>query len=300
LTEPHHLHQPDDRINNRLGIAIGLNSVIVVVQVIGGLLSGSLALLSDSMHNLSDVAALAIALFAIKLARRPASPRYTYGLRRGEVLAALLNGATLLIVVTEITREAILRIIHPQAVQSGTVLIVATIGLIANAVSMLMLREHHADDLNMKSAFLHLLQDTISSAVVILSALLINLPYGRYYDPVASLVVALFVLVSGWKIVRDALRLLMEGTPQGVNPELIQRDIEAAFPIRNIHHLHVWEVGSGGRMLTAHIKMDDQSLSDAEQTLIRLQERLNDNWNISHSTLMPEVCGCKKEGLLPH
>ncbi len=306
--EGHHHHDHHNHVENnphggmslqkRLSLSIWLNAVIVIAQILGGIYSGSLALLSDSMHNLSDVAALGIALFAIRLSQRPATVKYTYGMKRAEVLAALLNGATLLIVVTLIVREAIERILHPQPIASGIVLIVASIGLLANAAAMFLLRTHAHDDLNMKGAFLHLLQDTISSLVVIGSALLVSLPYGQYFDPIASLVVAIMVLFSGWHIVRDALHILMEGTPHDIDLEQIQSEIEREFPIQSIHHIHIWEIGSGGRLLTAHVKMDDQSLTQAECTLNTMQEHLNHHWKIDHCTLMPEVCGCQKQELL--
>lgn len=287
-----------DHLDRNLLFSIVLNSVIVVAEIAGGLVSGSLALLSDAMHNMSDVAALCIALLARRYGQRPPSLRHTYGLKRLEVLAALVNGAVLLVVSTVIAREAFSRLLHPQGVQGGLMFTVALIGLVANLGSVFLLKSHVHGDLNMQSAFLHLVQDTFSSVIVVAVALLSGWRYGPYLDPLASLLVIVVIMHSGWSLLRQTLHILMEGTPAGLDLEALKQDIEQHFPIRDLHHVHVWEVNSGQRMLTAHLVLDDKPLADVEMILDAIRHHLNDKWSIAHATLEPEIGRCQDRGLI--
>lgn len=285
-------------LDRNLSFSIGLNALIVVVEVAGGLLSGSLALLSDALHNLSDVAALALALAARKLGRRPNSAKHTYGLGRLEVLAAFLNSATLLIVSTLICREAIVRLLHPEPIRGGIMLTVALIGLIANLASVFLLKGHDHGDLNMRSAFLHLVQDTVSSIAVVLAAFFAGWKYGAYLDPAVSMLVLLLILRSGWGLLRDSVRILLEGTPLDLDLAALQRDVQERFPVRDLHHVHVWEVNAGRRILSAHVRLAEMPLAEAETLLERIHEHLSHAWAIEHATLEPEVNGCGSTKLI--
>lgn len=285
-------------LDRKLLWSTGLNALIVVVEVAGGLVSGSLALLSDALHNLSDVAALAIALVARKLGRRPNSAKHTYGLGRLEVLAAFLNSATLLIVSTLICREAIVRLLHPEPIRGGIMLTVAVVGLLANLASVFLLKGHHHGDLNMRSAFLHLVQDTLSSVAVVLAALFAGWKYGPYLDPVVSILVVLLILRSGWGLLRDSVRILLEGTPSGLDLAALQRDVQEHFPVRGLHHVHVWELNAGRRVLSAHVRLAAMPLAEAETLLGRMREHLAHDWAIEHATLEPEVNGCGSNELI--
>ena len=301
---PHHPHShelssgADGSLNRNLSVSIALNALIVVMEIAGGLLSGSLSLLSDAMHNLSDVAALALALVARILGRRPSSLRHTYGLGRLEVLAALLNSATLLVVSTLICREAIQRLFHPEPVKGGLMLIVAVVGLLANLVSMLLLKGHSHSDLNMRGAFLHLVQDTVSSVVVVVAALLSSWRFGPYLDPAASILVILLILRSSWGLLRDTTRILLEGTPPGLDLEALQQDVQSTFSVRDLHHVHVWELGSGYRLLTAHVRLAEIPLCEAELLLKEIREHLARRWSVDHATLEPEINGCVSTALI--
>jgi cobalt-zinc-cadmium efflux system protein len=299
-TRREHIHSPREEgiLDRNLVLSILLNALIVVAEIIGGVLSGSLALLSDALHNLSDVAALTMAWMARRFGKRPASLRHTYGLKRLEVLAALLNSAILLVFSTLIVRESIIRLFHPGTVQGTLMMVVAGIGLLANLFSVLLLRSHAHDDLNMRSAFLHLAQDTISSVLVIIAALFSGWRYGAYLDPIASLLVIAIIMRSGWKLLRETAHILMEGTPTGLDLELLQQDLHDRFPIRNLHHLHVWEVNSGRRMLTAHLVFDDKPLSEVEGSLTAIRDHLRKQWAIEHATLEPEINGCTDRSLI--
>jgi cobalt-zinc-cadmium efflux system protein len=285
-------------LDRKLSWSIALNALIVVVEVAGGLLSGSLALLSDALHNLSDVAALALALVARKLGRRPNSPNHTYGLGRLEVLAAFLNSATLLIVSTLICREAIVRLMHPEPIHGGIMLAVAVIGLVANLASVFLLKSHDHGDLNMRSAFLHLLQDAVASALVVVAAIFSGWKYGVYLDPAVSILVLLLILRSGWGLLRDSVRILLEGTPSGLNLRELQRDVQEHFPVRDLHHVHVWEVNAGRRVLSAHVHLAEMPLGEAESLLGQIREHLAHHWAIDHATLEPEVNGCGSDELI--
>lgn len=282
----------------RLVGAIGLNALIVVAEVVGGLVSGSLALLSDAVHNLSDVAALIIALVARRLGRRPPSHRHTYGLGRVEVMAALFNSATILVVGTLIIRSAVTRLIHPTPILSGVMLIVAVVGLAANLFSVLLLKGHSHGDLNMRAAMLHLLQDTLSSVAVVVAALLSAWKVGPYLDPLVSILVVVMVLFSGGRLLRDATRVLLEGTPEGLDLEALRQDVQQLVPGCDLHHVHVWELRPDQRILTAHLRMPDGPLSAMDAVLRQIRGRLQNEWGISHSTLEIETLGCGNNDLL--
>lgn len=275
-------------LDRRLGWSIGLNALIVVAEFVGGFMSGSLALLSDAMHNLSDVAALVIALAARKLGRRPPTAKHSFGLGRLEVIAALVNGATILIVSTLICREAILRLLHPEPVHGTLMLVVALIGLGANLASMLLLKNHAHGDLNMRGAFLHLLQDTLSSVVVVAAALLSGSRYGLYLDPIASLLVVAFILRGSWGLLREALGILLEATPAGLDIEALRADVQARFVVKEFAHVHAWELAGGQRMLTAEVQLAEMPLADVEALLSAMRTHLRERWSITHTTL--EVC----------
>lgn len=272
-------------LDRRLGWSIGLNALIVVVEFVGGLLSGSLALLSDAMHNLSDVAALSIALVARKLGRRPPTARHSFGLARLEVISALVNGATILIVATLICREAVLRLLHPEPVQGTLMLIVAVIGLGSNLASMLLLKDHGHGDLNMHGAFLHLLQDTLSSVVVVAAALFSGWRYGAYLDPIASLLVIAFIIRGSWGLLREALSILLEATPTGLDVEALRTDVQAHFAVKELAHVHAWELAGGRRMLTAEVRLAEMPLAEAGALLAAVRHHLRRHWSIAHATL---------------
>ncbi|AXA37562.1 MAG: cobalt transporter [Candidatus Sumerlaea sp.] len=277
------------RFDTRLGISVLLNAFIVIAEVIGGLVSGSLSLLSDALHNLTDVAALLIALVARLLARRRPSLRHTFGFHRLEVIAALFNGATLLVVATLVIREAVVRLIHPTPVEQMTMLVVATVGLVGNLVAVVLLHGHDREDLNVRAAFLHLLQDTVSSVLVVLAALLVKVPGGVYLDPIASIVVILFVVRGTYQLTRRALHILMQGTPPDVAIEELRAELIAQFGLRDVRHIHVWELGSGYHVLTAHVVFNGDNLCAQVAQLPAIREYLRKEWHIEHATLEPEI-----------
>jgi cobalt-zinc-cadmium efflux system protein len=283
----------DQSLDRRLLISAVLNIAITLAEFVGGIFAGSLALLADATHNLSDVVALVLAIGARVLGRRPPSRQHTYGLKRLEVLAALLNALILLLITGFIAREALLRLLHPEPVKAGLMLAVATVALSANLVSVLLLHRHDREDLNVKSAFLHMLQDALASLAVVVAALFAHTSVGPYLDPVASLVVGFAVLLSALSIVSDSLGMLVEAVPKGMDlKDLITRVDERFAPAR-LHHVHVWEVGPGQRVLTAHVSVSDISVADSEALFAHIRSFLMEEWSIGHVTLEAEVNGCE-------
>ncbi len=288
-------------MDRRLWASAALNGAITLAEFFGGLFSGSLALLSDAAHNLSDVAAVVLALWARRFGRRPPTVRHTYGFKRAEVLAALANAVVLIAITALIAQEAIVRLAHPKPVQQGLMLAVALVALLANVGSVLLLRRHDEEDLNVRSAFLHMAQDALASLAVVIAALLAHTRFGPYVDPAAALLVGLAVLRSALSLVWETISTLMEGAPSGADPEEIALVLGRAFPTVRLHHLHVWQNGPGQRLLTAHVALEqDMAASAAEALFEEIRAHLHEEWAITHATLEPEVAGCGETELLGH
>jgi cobalt-zinc-cadmium efflux system protein len=294
-----HDHLPDGALDRRLWATAALNLVITAAELAGGLVAGSLALLSDAAHNLGDVGAVVVALGARRLSRRSPTTRHTYGFKRAEVLAALANAVTLIAVTALIAREAVQRLLHPTAVDRGTMLLVALVALGANAVSVVLLRRHEHDDVNVRSAFLHLAQDALASVAVVAAALLARTAAGAYVDAAAALLVGLVVLRSALSLAWETVSTLLEGAPRDVDVATLAERVARLFSPARLHHVHVWELGPGQRLLTAHVVLARDLDGGAITALLkRLKVFLNDEWAISHATLEPEVVECARPELL--
>jgi cobalt-zinc-cadmium efflux system protein len=298
-----HNHEPigigDGAMDRRLLATAALNVAITFAEFLGGILSGSLALLSDAAHNLSDVVAVVLALWARRLSRRPATFRYTYGLKRVEVMAAMVNAVVLIAVTALIAREAVLRLLHPEPVAQGLMLAVALVALGANAASVLLLRRHDRDDVNVRSAFLHMAQDAVGSLAVVVAALFARTAAGPYVDAIAALLVGFVVLRSALSLAWETLSTILEGAPDGLDiADLADRVNRTYAPVR-MHHVHVWQIGPSQRLLTAHVSLGREMAGrDIETLLAEIKLLLQEQWEIRHATLEPEVAGCEQAGLL--
>jgi len=289
----------DGAMDRRLLASAALNLAITLAEFFGGLLSGSLALISDAAHNLSDVAVVALALWARRLGRRPPTARHTYGFKRGEVIAALVNAVALVAVSLVIGREALGRLLHPTSVSQGLMLAVALVALAANVGSMLLLRRHEKDDINVRSAFLHMAQDALASLIVVAAALLAHTAVGPYVDPVAALMVVFAVLRSALSLVWETFSTLLEGAPAGVDLETLVQEVKEAFPVVTLHHVHLWQIGPGQRLLTAHVGLGENLDGRSIEALFgEVKTFLHDRWRVAHATLEPEVEGCGQGGVL--
>jgi len=292
----HHREIEPGNLDRRLWASAALNLGIALVEIIGGLWAGSLALLADAAHNLADVGALGLAIFARRLGRRAPTPRHTYGLKRAEVVAALLNAAVLIAISALIGREAVARLFHPEPVRSSVMLVAAAAAFLANVGSVLLLRAHSAEDINVRSAFLHLAQDALASLAVVVAALFARTAAGRYVDPAVAILIGVVVLRSAISIVSESLGTLLEASPAGVNVEDLAQDVARRFTDVRLHHVHAWEVGPGQRVLTAHMKVGATTLLEAIAAEVR--RFLHEEWGITHATLEAETNGCGREELL--
>jgi cobalt-zinc-cadmium efflux system protein len=273
----------------RLWIALALTATFLVVEVAASLLTGSLALLSDAGHMATDVAALAIALLAIKLGKRPANSRRSFGYRRLEILAAALNAAGLFLVAGYVLIEAVQRFGNPRPVDSIGMLVVAAMGLVINAISMKLLSGGRDESLNVRGAYLEVWADLLGSIAVLLGAALIWLTGRTWIDPLVAILIALWVLPRGWQLLRSASHVLLEGTPEGIDPEAVRQTLLSVTGVIAVHDLHIWSVTTGVPLLSAHLQIGELATWNA--TLVKVREALAKHHRIDHSTLQPEAGG---------
>lgn len=283
-----HTHVDPRSMNRRrlLGV-LCLALAYAVIELIGGLLTGSLALLADSLHMVSDVAALALSLLAAWMASRPASGRRTFGNSRAEILAALANGLALAVVAVFITTHAFERFLAPQEVAGQGVMWVATGGLLINLVSLWILSEGRASSLNVRGAWLHVASDTLASVGVILAGAGIWAFGWVWLDPGVSVVVSVLVLNSAWQLIREALDVLMETAPSHLDPEEIRDALLDVRGVQTLHCLHVWTIGSGEVSLSSHLVID--RAADPELLLQGVRSELEERFSIDHTTIQIEI-----------
>lgn len=270
----------------RLAITLGLVTAYMIAEVIGGLLTNSLALLADAGHMLSDAAALALALFAIWIAQKPATPRHTYGYYRTEILAALANGATLVAISFYIFFEAYERIGEPPEVQGGLMMAIAVGGLLINLFGLWILNAGKGESLNVHGAWLHVLTDALGSVGAIVAGGLIWAFGWNWADPVASVVIGILVLFSSWNLLKETVAVLMEGTPGHIDVDKVRDAIREIPGVTSVHHLHVWTITSGLVALSAHVCVDDGHFR--QETLQKIREPLHDRFGIDHATIQLE------------
>ncbi|MEP7242379.1 MAG: cation diffusion facilitator family transporter [Gammaproteobacteria bacterium] len=274
---------------NSLLLALVLTSLILVVEVVASFLTGSLALLSDAAHMATDAAALGIALLAVRLGTRKADARRSYGYRRFEILAAALNSAGLFVVGAYILWEAVGRFRNPEAIGTTGMMIVAVVGLVINAISMFALHGGQNDSLNMKGAYLEVWSDFLGSLGVLIGAVLIRWTGALWIDPVIAVLIALWVLPRGWTLLKSAMHVLLEGTPEGVDYRAVSNSMLAVPGVCAIHDLHIWSLTSGIPLLTAHVEID--KLAEWHDTLTALKLMLAENHRIDHVTIQIELDG---------
>src|SRR3989475_5851507 len=269
--------------------ALFLTFVILAVEFAGGLLSHSLAVLSDAGHVLTDVFALGLAWFAVEQSKRPADQRRTYGYQRVSILAALLNAITLIVIVLAIAIEAVRRLMDPAPVQGGLVIATALVAIAINAFVILTLRGD-GDNLSLRAAMLHLTGDVAASVGVAIAGAVILLTGWLPIDPLLSLAIAALIAYGAWGIVRETVNLLLEGTPREVDLAAVRTEITGTKLVTGVHDLHVWALSSDELALSCHIVIDDTSLGDAEHVVRDLESKLCDRFAIGHTTIQVESC----------
>jgi cobalt-zinc-cadmium efflux system protein len=271
----------------RLGLALALVALFAVVEVVGGLLAGSLALLADAGHMVSDVGALGLALFALWYARRPHDERRTYGYHRTEVLAALTNGGLLLVLGAWIVTEAFERLRSPTEVWGGTMMLVASAGLVVNLVAFLILHRRGEENINLRGAVLHVIGDTLGSVAAITAGILVWWRDWRWADPALSLFIALIIGWSAVRLVRESVDILMEGVPPGLDVKEIEASIAAVDEVLEVHDLHVWTISSGIHALSAHVRVADPGRGP--EVILRIDRVLEDRFGLTHTTIQVEA-----------
>ncbi|WP_421918927.1 cation diffusion facilitator family transporter [Marinifilum sp.] len=297
----HHHKQDHGHLKGRnLGIAILLNIGITVAQVVGGFISGSLVLLSDALHNFSDVLALIISWFASKLSGRKQSARQTFGYKRAEILAALINAVSLIVIAFFLLKEAIERLGEPQNINSGIVMILGGVSIVLNGLSVLLVMKDAKDNINMRSAYLHLLTDMISSVAVLLGGLAMYLWGISWVDGILSIAIALYLVYSSWGLIVESVRIIMQFAPIHINLDDVQEKLKTLEEVENIHHVHVWQLDDKQINFEAHISFKkDLPLSVVNIVLHKIEQILHDDFEINHVTLQPEINGfCQDDSLI--
>lgn len=284
-----HAHSAAGRHRRPLVTTLILTSSFLAAEVVGGLVSGSLALLADAGHMLTDVGGLALALFAIWFAERPATAARTYGYYRAEILAALTNAIVLVGISVYILFEAYQRFRDPPEVASGLMLLIAIVGLVVNLLGMFILRGGSSESLNLRGAYFEVLSDMISSLGVILAAVIMWLTGWRYADPLVSAGIGLFILPRTWMLIRDAVGVLLEGTPSGINVTALREAIAAMEGVQGVHDLHVWALTSGLNAMSAHVVCADAKPRDELLTLVH--DCVTKRFAIQHVTIQIESPG---------
>ncbi|BDU20868.1 cation diffusion facilitator family transporter [Dyella sp. GSA-30] len=280
----------------KLLFAFVLTVLMMVAEAFGGFWSGSLALLADAGHMLVDSLALLLAVVGAWLAKRPADARRTYGYGRLEVLAGFVNALTQFVLVAFIAYEAIMRLFHPGEILSGVMLVVALIGLAVNVVVLRTLHGHAHDDVNLAGATLHVLGDLLGSVAAVLAALAVRWLGWNWADPVLSMLVSLLILGSAWGLLRRSAHILLEGVPEGMDTAEITETLRHAdASIRDVHHVHVWQLASGSRMATLHAEVHEDGQS--AQALKVIKDVLNDRFGIQHATVQIDPGPCPDEPL---
>lgn len=284
-----HNHSHKDLKERNLLISIFLNIIITVSQVIGGLLSGSLALLSDALHNFSDVLSLVVSYIANKLAKRKASINRTFGYKRAEILAAFINASTLIIVAILLIIEAVKRFKSPEEIDSAIVIWLSFLGVLANGLSVLLLKKYSESNMNMKSAYLHLLTDMMASIAVLVGGLLMKFYHIFWVDSVLTFAIALYLIWMGYNLLKSSTKVLMLFTPDTISIQQIVNEINAFEGIKNIHHVHVWQLNEDEIHLEAHVDFKENiTLSQFDVILHQIEEMVLKKYDINHVNIQPE------------
>ncbi len=276
----------------RLQLACAITALILVAEVAGGLLTRSLALLSDAGHVFADLFALGISAYALSLARVPPDSSRTFGYHRAEVFAALANGLGLVGISIWIVVEAIDRLQEPVEVVAGPMAVVALVGLVANLAIIVLLRGHAGDNLNARSALMHVVGDLLASVAVVTGGVVMWATGLYLLDPILSLLVVAILLRGAYRIVTEAAHILLEGTPRGVELSLVERAIGEVPGVRGVHDLHIWSLCSEYAALSAHVLVQEQSMSDARRIVADVGDMLAARFRIIHTTIQPESVAC--------
>ena len=293
MSHSHHNHINKDVKDRNLLISIFLNILITAAQIVGGIVSGSLALLSDALHNFSDVLSLIISYIASKLYKQKASINKTFGYKRAEVLAAFINASTLIIVAVLLIIEAVKRFQNPQEIESNLVIWLSLIAIFANGFSVLLLRKDSKNNINIRSAYLHLLTDMLASVAVLIGGLLMKYYQVFWVDSLLTFLIAIYLIYVGYDLLKTSTKMLMLFTPEQINIKEVVSVVNKLPKVKNLHHVHIWNLSDDELHLEAHLDLEENiTTREFNELLIDIERVLHDEFDINHVTIQPEY---KKE-----
>lgn len=287
MSDEHHHHHPILSGKNLI-LPIILNVGITVAQIIGGIISGSIALLSDAAHNFSDVLALIFSYIAAKLAVRDRTLKQTFGYKRAGIFAAFINAATLMIIATVLVQEAIERLMNPRPIAGNIVIYLAALGILFNGVSALLVKKGAASDINMRSAYLHLFTDMLTSVAVFIGGFAINYLGWYWVDGVLTIAISLFLIYSSWAIFYESVRIFMQFTPSQINIEDIAAEITLIQGVKNIHHVHAWKLDDNDMMFEAHLDLEEDFTISRFEIILEKVGTILHHHDIHHYNIQPE------------
>jgi len=294
-----HLHNNTSETSEKnLFITIALNIFITVVQIIGGIISGSLSLISDAMHNFSDAVAIVVAFVALRLSKKPKTPKYTFGLKRAEIIAAVVNASTLIIISFFLIREAVERLYNPNEIAGGLMLVVAIFGFIPNVIGAMLLKKGSEKNINIRTAYFHLLSDAVSSIAIVIGAVFIIYFKVYWIDPILTILIAVYILYQTYKILKESVDILMMSNPEGINLNDIKILVERIPGVNNIHHVHLWKLNDNETHFEAHIDVDDITVKETSGIQKQIEIMLHDKYEITHTTLQFECDKCEVKKLV--
>ncbi len=295
-----HHHNDNKEVNgNNLLIASFLNFLITFIQLTGGLLSGSYSLLSDALHNLGDSVSIFVAYLSNKISKRKATSSRTFGFRRLEIIVALINSLAMIVICIYLFAGAIERLQHPHKINAALMVIIAAIGLLANFIAMAFLINDKDKNLNVKSAYLHLLGDTLSSIAVLLGGIMIYFYKIYWLDPVLTFIIGAYIIKETWDILKQAYLILLQATPSVLNLDLIKKTIESEDEVDNVHHVHAWKLDDVNIHFECHIDLKkDFKISETEKVLHNLKKTLHDKFKIAHTTIQFEYNSCNDKSMI--
>ena len=287
-----HLGEIANQTTKRLMLSLTLTAAFVLVEVIAGIFGNSLALLTDAAHNFTDVIALGLSWYALKIAAKPANAGKTFGYHRVGILVALVNSTTLILIAVGIFYEAYHRFITPPEVDSVILISVGTLAFLINAITAWLVKDGSDHDLNLRSAFLHLMGDVMSTLGAVIAGVFIYFTKWNWLDPFVSVLIGLFILWNAWSILRQSIHILLESTPENIDIKEMVEKLHTIDGVRSVHDLHVWSINENLRMLSAHIVTDDISMRECSLIQQDINELLIHGYNIQHATLQIECEGC--------
>ena len=292
-----HFNNITQQTIRRMALSLGITLAFVFIEIAAGIFANSLALLTDAAHNFTDVLALALSWWAIRLTTQPANQKKTYGYHRAGILAALANSTTLVVIALGIFYEAYQRFINPPKVQADVLIGVGVLAVIINVVTAFLVRKGAEHDLNIRSAFLHLMGDVLSTVGAVIAGVVIYFTAWNWLDPLVSVLIGLLILWNAWGIVREAIDILMESTPTDIDTDEMLKDVLDLEDVHGVHDLHIWSITQNMRTLSAHLVTDDIPISEGTLIQSKVNEILYHKYGVSHATLQLECGECMPSSL---